>query len=446
MKKIEAERTDGGYQPTRREFLTAAAVLAGAGAVVSARPVMAGSRFPDVKAKERVTLKDGDTIRMGVIGTGGMGTGHVSAFIKIHNTQREKVHVVALADVNDLHVERAKAICEKEQPDVKVETYRDYRKLLARDDIHGVLIATPEHWHADNAIDALLAGKDVYLEKPMTLNLSDALRLRKVVMDNPSMIMQVGTQYAAQPKYLRAQEVIESGELGLPLWSQIAYCRNTPAGEWNYYGIDPRWKPGENLDWDEWCRPIGKQPWDPKLYIRWRRYRKTSTGIVGDLLVHEMTPFFVSLSRCGWPVKVHAFGSHMIDKDMENHDQVNLTIQFEDGHTMVVAGNTNNETGFEKIIRCQKGNLFLTGRHCVIRGERAFDKEVEGRTIECPDVGDDQDQHRVNWLQCIRTRRQPHSDIHQGCKVMVVVDLATRAMWEGGSWTFDPKTMTAKRT
>ena len=176
-----------------------------------------------------------------------------------------------------------------------------------------------------------------------------------------------------------------------------------------------------------------------------RQYRKVSTGIVGDLLVHEMTPFFVSLNQCGWPVRVHAFGSHMVDKDMENHDQVNLNIQFESGHNMIVAGNTNNENGFEKIIRCQKGNIFLSGRHCVVRPERPFEKDIEEKTVQCPDVGNDQDQHRVNWLSCMRTRKQPDSNIDQGSKVMVVVDLATRAMWEGGAWSFDPKTMTAKR-
>src|SRR5262249_53736525 len=151
-----------------------------------------------------------------------------------------------------------------------------YKKLLERNDIHGVLIASPEHWHAQMAIDAVLAGKDVYCEKPMTLRLEDALRLREGVKGNPDIILQVGTQYAAQPKYLEAKKVIESGQLGRPIWCQIAYCRNVPGGEW-LYTIDPAWEPGKNLDWDAWCQPIGKQAWDPALYIRWRRYRKTST-------------------------------------------------------------------------------------------------------------------------------------------------------------------------
>jgi predicted dehydrogenase len=436
-------------QASRRQFLgtTAAAGLAAAvGSAAAGRTVFAHVPQPVGKSKPRTPLGENDVVKMAIIGTGGMGTGHCEAFANLAKNGREKVQIVAICDVNDLHAARAKKKIEDIQgTSTPVEVYREYKKVLERPDIHGVLVAAPEHWHSQMGIDAILAGKDVYLEKPMTLKLDEALRLRDVVKGNPDMILQVGTQYAAQPKYLEAKKVIESGALGLPLWCQIAYCRNTPTGEWNYYGIDPKWKPGENLDWDTWCGPLGKMAWDPKQYIRWRRYKKTSTGIIGDLLVHEMTPFFVSLNQVGWPTKVTAFGSHMIDKEMENHDMVNLNVQFESGTNMVVAGNTNNELGFEKLIRCQKGNIYLNSRHCVIRPEAKFSNEVDERTIECKDVGDDQDQHRLNWIKCMRTRQQPSSDIEQGTKVMVVVDLATRALWEGGSFNFDPKTMKVTR-
>lgn len=432
---------------SRRRFLgvTAAAGFAAAASGGIPRTVFSYVPQPTGKSKPRPALKDGDVIRIAIIGTGGMGTGHCESFASLGKDGKEKVQVVAVCDVNDLHAAAAKAKIESIQKGVEVESTRDYKKLLARPDIHGVLIATPEHWHAPIAIDAILAGKDVYCEKPMTINLADALRLREVVRANPDMILQVGTQYAALPKFAEAKKIIESGELGPALWSQSGYCRNTPSGEWNYYGLDKNWEPGKNLDWEEWCKPIGKHQWDPKLYIRWRRYKETSTGIIGDLLVHKMTPFFVSLNSVGWPKRVQGLGSHMVDKDMENHDMVNLQIQFENGHNMVVAGNTNNENGFEDLIRCQKANIFLNSRHCVIRPESKFTNEVEQRTIECADVGNDQDQHRLNWLKCMRTRTQPLSDIEQGTKVMVVVDLAARSMWEGGTFEFDSKTLTVKK-
>jgi predicted dehydrogenase len=456
-----AKRTPHATDTSRRGFLAAAAAAAGGAAAAGtaaglfAAPAWAKGGVgaplirtdePIVKAAPRVPLKEGDPIRMAVIGTGGMGTGHVEGFIRLSKARGANVQVVAVADCNDLHAAGAQKRAEKGQPGVKVEAYRDYKKLLARDDLHGVLIASPEHWHAQMGIDAVLAGKDVYLEKPMTLRLDEGLRLRRVVLANPDIRLQVGTQKTNIPNYLRARDVVQSGKLGVPTFSQTSYCRNSPDGEWNYYGIDPKWKPGDNLDWDAWCGPLGKREWDPKVYARWRRYKDFSTGIVGDLLVHVLTPLLVAIGQqVGWPRRVVAVGSHLVDKAMENHDQVNLLIEFESGHQMAVAGSTCNELGLETIIRCHKANIFLNSRPCVIRPESKFSGEIDDQRIECPDIGDDQDMHRLNWLECIRTRKQPDSDVDQGAKVMVIVDLATRSMWEGGAFTFDSKSMTVAR-
>jgi len=179
------------------------------------------------------------------------------------------------------------------------------------------------------------------------------------------------------------------------------------------------------------------------VYYQWRRYRRTSTGIIGDLLVHEMTPILMAVEQ-GWPVRVVATGAHLHDKEMENHDNVNLAIQFETGHQMFVAGSTCNELGVETLIRGHKANLFLAGRHCELRPERPYSEEIEPTRVECPDIGNDQDMHRLGWLQSIRTREPVESSIELGLKVMVIVDLATRSMWEGKAFEFDPAAMTSR--
>jgi predicted dehydrogenase len=439
---------------SRRGFIAAGAasaamLAAGAAAAADAKtPVAAPPSGAAPKGKAPKVAGKSDPIRMAVIGTGGMGTGHCEAFCDLNNAGRESVQIVALADVCQPRLDGAKARVEAKQNGTggttKVDAYRDYRKVLERDDVHGVLIAAPEHWHSKMAIDAIVAGKDVYLEKPMTLDLPDALALRAVQMANPDVILQVGTQMTRLPKYPAARKMIKDGVIGKPVWSQTSYCRNSKDGEWLYYGIDKSWKPGDNLDWDEWCGPLGKAAWDPEVYARWRRYRKYSTGIIGDLLVHVMTPLTLALDM-GWPTRVVASGGHYVDKKMENHDQVNLTVEFEGEHTMIVAGSTANEAGLDIMIRGHKGSLHLGGRHCVFRPEALFVKEesLEEQTVQCPDIGNDQDVHRVNWLSCMRTRTRPDSDVEQGTKIMVIVDLATRSMWEGGAYRFDPKTMTA---
>jgi predicted dehydrogenase len=428
------------HSTSRRGFLAHAAALSGAAAAISVTGLGVKKTYAEVAAYEP-PKSDADPIRMAVIGTGGMGRGHCDAFVRFAEQKKENVQIVALADCWGANLNEAHKICSR-QSGVEVAKFADYKELLKRKDIHGVLIASPEHWHAQHAIDSIDAGKDVYCEKPMTLDLPDALRLREVVNKNPNCMFQVGTQYMQLPKFQEAQKVVKNGEIGTPTFSQTSYCRNSKAGEWNYYHVDENWKPGVDVDWKAWCGPLGEMPWDPYMLNRWRRYRKTSTGIIGDLLVHVMTPMIMALDQ-GWPVHVVASGGHIIDKKMENHDQVNIQVEFESGHIMIIAGSTCNEKGLEPMIRGNKASIQLSSRHCEIVPESIWQDEIDPRRIECPDIGNDQDMHRLGWLSSIRTRKQPLAGVELGTKVMVIVDLATRAMWDKRAWKFDPKTLTA---
>ncbi|GAB4551782.1 MAG: Gfo/Idh/MocA family oxidoreductase [Phycisphaerales bacterium] len=436
-----------GQSPARRRFLKQTAVMAGAGLVGMGAGHASDRAAPRALGRGSAPNppRDGETIRLAVLGTGGMGRGHCQAIASFAKRGERDVEIVAVCDVNDLHCEAAvRTITEAGQANPP-SMHRDYREVLKRDDIHGVVIASPEHWHAKMAMDAVFAGKDVYCEKPMTLHLDEALAVRTTVHNNPGVIFVVGTQKMMLPKYREAKKLIEAGAIGKPTFSQTSYCRNSPDGEWNYYGIDPAWKPGVNLDWDAWLGEYGPREWDPRVYIRWRRYRDFSTGILGDLLVHEMTPLILALDSVGWPTHVVATGGHYIDKDMENHDQVNLTIQFEGEHTMIVAGSTCNEVGLENLIRGHEGNIYLNSRHCELRPTRPYVDMVDPMRVECPDIGNDQDQLRLAWLDAIRTRVQPDSTVDFATKVMVAVDLASRSIWTGHAYRFDPATMTASR-
>ncbi|MCK4873967.1 MAG: Gfo/Idh/MocA family oxidoreductase [Phycisphaerales bacterium] len=425
----------------RRDFLVTAAGVAAASSLLGAcagpeaKPVV---RMPKGAAAARAPLGENDPIRMGLIGTGGMGSGHLRAMMSLTEQKRANVKIVAVCDVCKPRLDSNQKACTEKQG-FQVDAYRYYSDLLARDDIHGVLIASPEHWHAQMAIDAIYAGKDVYVEKPMTLRFPEALALREVVEANDK-ILQVGTQYMTWPLFHEARKLIAAGAIGKPTFSQTSYCRNSKNGEW-LYGIDQRVKPGEMLDWEAWCGPLGLHEWDTEVYHRWRRYPTFSTGIVGDLLVHWMTPLVHALDK-GWPIRVTATGGHYIDKTMGNHDQVNLTVQFEKEHTMIVAGSTCNDSGLEFMIRGHEANMYLgNSAKVVVRPQATFADDVDGMEVDCPFQGHDQDNLRLNWLHCIRTREQPLSTVHHGVKIMAIVDLATRSMWEGSAFALDPKTM-----
>jgi len=441
---------DGG--PSRRDFLRSttaatASLLAGAGAFARgqeqpAAPANPGQEQPP--APPPPPPRPEPMIRIGVIGVGGMGSGHCESLLKQHKEGRENVRIVALSDVCKPRLDAAVELCSREQVEngqpFPVQAHRDYRELLDNPEVQGVLIASPEHWHAQMAIDAIRAGKDVYLEKPMTLRLDDAFALWREQRGSDR-IVQVGTQFVMQPKYEEARRLISQGAIGHPVSSQTSYCRNTPIGEWNYYSIDDRVKPGEMLDWERWCGTLGPVPFDTFIYHRWRRYKRFSTGIIGDLLVHVATPLVWALD-CGWPVRVTATGGHYVDKAMENHDQVNITVQFEKEHTLDVLGSTCNSTGLETLIRGHKANLFLGGNNCELRPEQPYAEQVEGQSAKFESV-EDQSLLRMNWLHCMRTREPNRSPVELGTKVMVIVDLATRALWEGHTWGFSPASLSA---
>lgn len=427
---------------SRRDFLIKAGLLAGAAAMLPSMSVNAAPA-PGKRGKKINPPKAGETIRIGVIGTGGMGTGHCNAIPSLVKQGLENAEIVAVCDVCDIHSNRAADQVQSIQG-TRPDVYRNYKELLARDDIHGVLIASPEHWHAQHAVDTMLAGKDVYCEKPMTLELKGAMAMRATAKANPDVICQIGTQKIMLPKYIAAKKLVDDGAIGVPTFSQTSYCRNNPNGEWNYYGINQDWKPGVNLDWDAWLGDKPSREWDPKVYARWRRYREFSTGIIGDLLVHEVTPLYMCVENAaGWPTRVVAAGSHLVDHDMENHDQVNLLTTFESGHQMLVAGSTCNEVGIENLIRGHEGNIYLNSKDCQLRPTRPFADITDPQTIEFDHVQNDQDQLRLNWCKVMRDRTEPDSNIERGVRVMVMVDLATRSIWSGKAWEFDPETLTA---
>ena len=422
--------------PSRRTLLTAGAAAAGlfaagcAAGRAKSKPLPVAPRRPNVRPDEPV--------RLGVIGVGGMGGAHMNSLLGFKESGKANIEVVALSDVCSVRLERRLAQAQERDPDTEIRAYADYTELLKRGDIHGVVVASPEHWHAQMTIDAMAAGKDVYVEKPMTLRLDDVLSLYRATEANPHVIVQVGTQYMMGQKYAHAKKLIADGTIGHPTFSQTSYCRNSVDGEW-LYGIDQGVSPEQGtIDWDAWLGDLGPREWDTEIYHRWRRYRDFSTGIIGDLLVHQMTPMAWALDA-GWPTRVTASGGHYVDKAMENHDQVNLTVEWESEHTMVVAGSTCNATGISDVIRGHKANMFLGGNRIEIRPEQIYADDVDPETVNCETVGNDQDQHRVNWLNAIRTREKPLSDIDLGSKIMVVVDLAARSMWEGKAFHFDPE-------
>ena len=251
---MQEKQAESGARSTRRTFLK------GAGAVTAGVLVGDWARSSAFSVAAPRVIGANDRINFGIIGCGGMGMTHVRSLMDQAAKGESNCQFVAVCDIWEPRKERAKAA-------TGGKLYHDYRDLLADGDVDVVLIATPEHWHATMAIEAFEAGKDVYLEKPMTRHLDEAKKVADAAR-RTKRVLQVGAQMSSEPKWQRAHELLP--KLGKVVWSQTSYCRNSKDGEWNYT-IEPNCTP-DNLDWKRWLGPAPKRPFDTERYFRWRKY------------------------------------------------------------------------------------------------------------------------------------------------------------------------------
>ncbi len=360
---------------TRRSFINSAAstVALAEAALAQDTPV---SKSPN------------DRIQLGCIGFGIMGQGDVRTAVDLPG-----VELVAVADVYDGRLTAA-----RERYGDHVFTTRDHRELLARPNVDAVIVATPDHWHARIASDAMLAGKDVYCQKPMVQKVDDG----HLVIDTQKKtgrILQVGSQRVSSIIYAKARDLIHSGAIGEVHLVEAFINRNSAQGAWQY-SIPPDASP-QTIDWDRFLGPAPKRAFEPVRLFRWRNYRDYGTGIPGDLFVHLITGIHFVMDSVG-PQRICASGGTYFWKDgrdvpdlmlsmyeyapASSHPgfQVTLNVNFE-------AGGSGESSAFrfigtEGILTLSVGNsLTLSKRpHSTDPGNTAgtFSKTMADKTLE----------------------------------------------------------------
>jgi predicted dehydrogenase len=269
---------------SRRDFLKTVAATATVPTVLRAQAPASSRR-----------VSPNDRLRFALFGLGIRGQQDMRSALKSPG-----VELAAVADVYDGRLTLAKELL-----GASVVTTRDYRDVLARSDIDAVVIATPDHWHMQMAIDAMQSGKDVYVEKPMVQKLEEGPRVIDVARQT-SRILQVGSQRVSSIVYAKAHELYRTGAIGELNLVEAWINRNSPIGAWQY-SIPPDASP-QTIDWDRFLGHAPKRPFEPVRLFRWRNYRDYGTGIPGDLFVHLFTGIHFVLDSLG-PSRVTASGA-----------------------------------------------------------------------------------------------------------------------------------------
>lgn len=240
-------------------------------------------------------------VRIATIGFGGMGMGDTRYALSVPG-----VELAAVCDVYDGRLTRAREVYGEQ-----VFRTRDFREVLARRDIDAVIVATPDHWHADISIAAMEAGKDVYCEKPMVRSVEDGKRVIDA-QNRTGRIFQVGSQYVTSMVYQKARELVRSGAIGAVNMVEAWLDRNTALGAWQY-SIPPDASPA-TVDWDRFLGKAPQRPFEAVRVFRWRNYRDYGTGVAGDLFVHLLSGLHLVTGSLG-PERIFAAGGLRYWKD-----------------------------------------------------------------------------------------------------------------------------------
>jgi predicted dehydrogenase len=445
---------------SRRRFLGSAAI-AGTG--------LASSLAASAQQSNR---SSNDKIQFALIGAGGMGSADANSALAVGGTQ-----IVAVADIYDGRLTRA-----KERWGNHLFTTRDHREVLARKDVDAVIIGTPDHWHAQIAIDAMNAGKDVYCEKPMVQKVEDGQAVIDAQNKNKR-IFQVGSQRVSSVVYQKAKDLINAGAIGEVNMIEAWWDRNSAIGAWQY-SIPPD-ASEQNIDWDRFLGKAPKRPFEPIRLFRWRNYRDYGTGVCGDLFVHLFSGMHHILETTG-PNRVFATGGLRFWNDGRDVPDVMIGLYDYPATAKHPAFNLALRVNFVSGNGGSSGFRFVGSEGTIAVDDavtlKKVAKEVEpGYTIdtfsskireaalkahqakfpvtqanadsmrpareerfEAPRGYSDHRDHHRNFFSAIRTRKQVIEDATFGLRAAGPAVLSNLSLAQGKAIDWDPQTMRVK--
>jgi predicted dehydrogenase len=366
-----------------------------------------------------------ETLNVGCIGTGGRCRYLMKSLAKIPH-----VRIAAVCDVWDANLKLGRELAAD-----KAFATKHHKELLERKDIQAVLIGTPDHWHVPMTVDACAAGKDVYVEKPLTHHLAEG----KLVLDAQKKhrrVVQVGMQQRSMPHVQKAGELIRDGRLGTIHKVHLTWNRNTDRVRRAKPSLDPK-----TVDWKAFLGNAPEQPFEEYRFRNWRWFWDFGGGIFTDLMVHflDVAHWFLRLDH---PLRAVSMGDHFSSKGIwQTPDTVqtllsypkNVQIHFEGTFSNARSGAMIEFMGTEATLYLDRGRYEIYPERPE-RKEEPSDKQVLGKGIRGRDFYDKPDGellHLTNWIDCVRSRQEPSAPVAAGVSAASAAHLANRALREG---------------
>lgn len=364
-----------------------------------------------------------ERVRLGVIGTGNRGGDVMGWFQKEPNLE-----VVAVCDCYDKHLQQAAKATEG-----KAKTYTDYRQLLDSKDVDAVLIATPDHWHARMTIDACRAGKDVYVEKPLTFEIEEGHDIIKAVKENKR-VLQVGLQQRSGAHYLEAKrELLDTGKLG-----KVTLVRTWWHGN-SYHLRQPNFteKPA-GLDWKAFLGSAKYRDFDAHQFYNWRAYLDFGGGQITDLFTHWIDVVHWYLGE-DLPVVANAAGGVFHYKDGRTApDTISIQLEYPSQWAATFEATlVPGARGAAIEFMGSEGRLYIDRGGYTYQAQsprKAAPAEPLTRKATTSLEAD----HVQNFLACLKSRATPNSDVVSGHRSALASHLGKMAYLKKERVTFDP--------
>jgi predicted dehydrogenase len=384
---------------------------------------LAALAFPTIVRASALGRQDGpppsERITLGFIGMGTMNRGHVKGF-----RGRKDCQIVAVCDVDQKRREAAAQMVDGDKGS-SCSAVNDFREVIGRDDIDGVVIATPDHWHAIPVLEAAAAKKDIYCEKPLSLTIHEAKAMMDAVRKH-GVVFQTGSQQRTEfgQKFRTACEYVRNGRIGRVVAVFVGV--GSPSLPCDLPGEEA--EPG--LDWDRWLGPAPSRPYNSALSPRgvhshfpaWRSYREYSGGGFTDMGAHHF-------DIAQWGLGMDGSGPVEVIPPADERATTGCRWVYADGAVLTHGG---------------PGGVTFVGTDGVIVVDRDRLDSAPRKILEEP-LGEKDTRlgtatdHKQDWIDCIRSRHRPSADVEIGARSVTVCHLGNLAYWNRQPFRWDPE-------